>query len=254
MKRTALLGALVLAALSAATAGALMQAPPSGDTCTASGSGPVYTLHITLPPGAQQFGFAFGAHGAAITNAVIPGANGNFTTQGMPAGTNGVWISDAPLPATNNVTVTASGTASSLSVIPASTTKPDYFRPITSRFTSGTGLQHIAFSIDHQAAYNARAGAWGLVVRIPTGGIVSAQQLVPTVGTGAAATVTPKPFVQAHRVSMKSGGTVTLMLRPTSKAMTALRTSASLHVRLKVTLDAADGRSTTKLLSLTLRK
>jgi hypothetical protein len=254
MKKTALFGALVLAALWAVAASARMEAPPSGDTCTASGSGPVYTLHITLPPGAQQFGFAFGAHGAAITNAVIPGANGNFTTQGVAANTSGVWISDAPLPATNNVTLTTSGKASSLTVVPASTTQPAYFRPITCRFTSGTGLQHIAFSINHNAAYNARTGAWGLIVKIPAGGIVSAQQLVPTVGTGAAAAVTPKPLVQAHRVAMKTGGKVTLMLRPTSKAMTVLRTNTSLHVRLKVTLDASDGRSTTKLLSLTLSK
>ena len=189
-----------------------------------------------------------------ITNAVIPGANGNFSTQGVAANTTGVGSATPPLPASNNVTLTTSGTASSLSVVPASTTKPAYFRPITCRFTSGTGVQHVSFSINHNPAYNSRAGAWGLVVTIPLGGIVSAQQLVPTVGTGAAASVTPKPLVQAHRVAMKSGGKVTLMLRPTSKAMTALRTSASLHLRLKVTLDAADGRSTTKLLSLTLRK
>ena len=254
MKKTALLGTLVLAALSAVAASARIEAQPSGDTCTASGSGPVYTLHITLPPGAQQFGFAFGARGAAITNAVIPGANGNFTTQGLAANTNGVWLSDAPLPATNNVTLTTTGKATSLTVVPASTAQPVYFSPITCRFTSGTGLQQIGFSINHHAVYNAHAGAWGLVVTIPAGGIVSAQQLVPTVGTGGAAAVTPKPLVQAHRVATKSGGKVTLMLRPTSKAMTALRTSAALHVRLKVTLDAADGRAATKLLSLTLSK
>ena len=51
-------------------------------------------------------------------------------------------------------------------------------------------------------AYSAPAGAWRLVVTTP-GGTVSARQLEPTTGTGSAATVTPKPLVQAHRVALK---------------------------------------------------
>ncbi len=104
MKRMIPLAVLAPAALLVALAGASMKAAPSGDTCTASGSGPTYTLRISLPPGAQQFGFAFGADGAAVTNAVIPGANGNFTTEGLAANTTGAWLSDAPLPSSSVVT------------------------------------------------------------------------------------------------------------------------------------------------------
>lgn len=89
---------------------------------------------------------------------------------------------------------------------------------------------------------------------IPAAGTVSARQLEPTTGTGAAATLTPKPLVQAHRITLGSGGKVTVMLRPTTKAAAVLRTGAGLHLRLQVTFDAADGRSANKLVSLTLRK
>jgi len=253
MKKTALLGALAPAALSVAVAGALMHAPPSGDTCTADGSAPVYTLHITLPAGAQQFGFAFAARGTAVTNAVIPGTNGNFTTQGAAANTSGVWLSDAPLPTSNVVTVTTGGTAGSLTVVPASSAKPEYFSPIQCRFTSATSRQGISFAVGTQAAYSAPAGAWRLVVTIPQGGTVSARQLEPTTGSGSAATVTPKPLVQAHRVALKSGGKVTLMLRPTPKGAAVLGTGAG-HVSLNVTFDSADGRAASKVVKLTLRR
>jgi len=254
MKKAALLGVVVPAVLFVATAGGQMTALPSGDTCTASGSGSMYTLHIALPPGAQQFGFAFAAHGTTITNVVIPGANGNFTSEGLAANTTGVWLSDAPMPVSNTVTVTTTGPASSLTVVPASSTKPAYFRPITCRFTSGTGLPRISFSIAGQAAYSASTGGWRLLVKIPAAGMVSARQLEPTVGTGAAATVTPMALVRTHRVALKSGGTAALMLRPTTKGSAVLQTRTSLHVRLHVTFDAADGRSASKLVVLTLRK
>jgi hypothetical protein len=257
MKITAPLGAFALAAFWVATAGARLAAPPSGDTCTANGVGPVYTLHITVPPGTQQFGFAFGAHGATVTNAMIPGTNGSFSTQNRgnrAANTSGVWLSDAPLPTSNVVTVTTSGTASSLTVVPANPTKAAYFRPITCRFTSGTGPRRVSFSVGRQAAYSASAGAWRLVVKIPMAGLVSARQLEPTVGTGMAATVTPAPLVQAYRIGLTSRGIVTLVLQPTPKGADALRAGGPLHVRLHITFDSADGRSASRLLTLTLRK
>src|SRR4051812_40324479 len=72
-------GILASMAVLAASAGARTQAA-SGDTCTVSGNGTQYTLHITIPSGQQQYGFAFRADGATITSAAIPGANGNFST------------------------------------------------------------------------------------------------------------------------------------------------------------------------------
>jgi hypothetical protein len=254
MKTSALSSALLLAALAIAPAPAATKASPSGDTCTVTGSGPVYTLHVSLPSGAQQFGLAFSARGTAVVNAVLPGANGSFTTQGKPANTSGVWLSDAPLPASSVVTLTTAGKATSLTIVPASTTTPSYLSPVACRFTSATGRETTSFAVGSKPAYSSTAGAWRLVVTIPSGGIVSARQLEPTSGTGTAATVTPKPLVQARMVGLKTGGKVTLMLRPTSKGMAMLRADAPLHVSLHVTFDATGGGSATKSLTLTLRK
>jgi len=254
MKKTALSGVLLLAALSVAAAGARVKAQPSGDSCTATGSGSLYTLHISLPPGAQQFGRAFGARGASIENAVIPGANGNFTTQGAAANTTVVWLSDAPLATSNVVTLTTTGPASSLTVVPASSSQPEYFSPITCRFASASGPKGASFDIGRQGAFTVAAGAWPLPVTIPEAGTVSARQLEPTVGTGAAAAVTPKPLIQVRRAALKTGGKVTLMLRPTSKGTAVLRTGKPLHVTLHVTFDPADGGSASKSVTLTLRK
>ena len=231
-----------------------MKAAPSGDTCTASGSGPTYTLRISLPPGAQQFGFAFGADGAAVTNAVIPGTNGNFTTEGLAANTTGAWLSDAPLPSSSVVTVTTSRPSSSLTIVPASATNPTYFTPITCRFTSATGPRGTSFAVGQPMFRPAAGGSWRLVVTIPAAGIVSARQLEPVTGTGAAATVTPAPLVQVHRVALKSPGKVTLTLRPTTKGTALYLAGSPLHVKLHVTFDSADGRSASKLVTLTLRK
>ena len=81
---------------------------------------------------------------------------------------------------------------------------------------------------------------------------MSARQLEPTSGTGGAATVAPKPLVQVHRVALKSGGKVTLMLRPTAKGR--LCWAGARPVRPNVTFDSADGRSASKVVALTLRK
>ena len=70
----------------------MAKAAASGDTCTATGTGNEYTLHITIPAGSQQYGFAFGASGATVTNADIPGTDGSFSTQNLAPNTTGAWL------------------------------------------------------------------------------------------------------------------------------------------------------------------
>ena len=65
----ALAASFLPAAVLAAGAASAIQAG-SGDTCTTTGNGTEYTLHIAIPVGASQYGFAFGAPGATVTNAV----------------------------------------------------------------------------------------------------------------------------------------------------------------------------------------
>src|ERR1700755_69507 len=105
MSRYSILGgALAAAALLVSPAGARPQAA-SGDTCVASGNGTELTLQVNIPAGQQQFGFAFRIDGATITNASIPGANGNFSTtaEALAPNTTAAWLSDAPLPGSSVV-------------------------------------------------------------------------------------------------------------------------------------------------------
>jgi len=54
----------------------------TGDTCVATGNGTAYTLSITIPVTApRHFGFVFGVPGASVTNAVVSGTQGAFSTR-----------------------------------------------------------------------------------------------------------------------------------------------------------------------------
>src|SRR3954447_19938698 len=98
-------GVVAAVAMLALPAGARTQAA-SGDVCTASGSGTQYTLHLVIPTGVQQYGFALRATGGTVTNIGIPGANGNFSTAvaSLAPNTSAGWFSDAPLPAESTAT------------------------------------------------------------------------------------------------------------------------------------------------------
>src|SRR4051812_41128100 len=112
-------GALSVVALAAALA-AGAQGVRSGDKCTYSTNGSIYTVHIATAAGVQHFGFAFGAPGLTITNVGIPGQNGGFTTSGLPANTSGAWMSDAPLTGTVSATLTGNGSpAGPIVVVPS---------------------------------------------------------------------------------------------------------------------------------------
>lgn len=247
-------GIAASAAVIASTAGA-RTASASGDKCTASGSGTTYTLHIAIPSGARQFGFAFGAPGVTVTSAVIPGANGNFSTQGLAANTSGAWIGDTPLTGAPVVSLTTNGTATgSLVVVPAGASQSTYFSPVRCTVSNAATAPAAVFAVDPHVTYNTTAGLWQMVVSIPGAGTVSAAQLEPTTGAGSAKPVTAKSAIQVKRIALKSAGKVTLTLRPTAEGQVELRAHGSIKLQLHVAFDSSAGTSGSKVIALTLRK
>jgi hypothetical protein len=258
---TASAGALVVLALFVQSSGATRQSP-SGDTCTAAGNGDTYTVVITLPSSlSQQGAFAFAAPGAKIKSITAQGMQGSFSTQGLPAGTSGALDLDGAA-ATPGSSVTAVVTTSgpvtgSFTVVPASSTSSGtqmtYFDPIPCGVSKATTPSN-KFTVARRATYDSAAGVWHLAVTISGPGKVSGIELEPTVGTGATATVTAKSLVQTKSKTLESGGAVTLALRPTSRGLAALKAAGSIKAKLSVVFDPKDGKSATKIVSLTLTK
>ena len=248
-------GLIAPVALAATTASAAAPSV-SGDTCNASGSGPSYTLHITIPSGSSQYGFAFGAPGATVTNAVIPGMNGSFSSQNLAPNTTGAWISDAPVTGSPVASLTLSGQMSgALRIVPASDASPTYLSPVVCPLASSAPATGSAvFSVAHAASYSPAARTWHLVVAVGGAGTVSAKEAEPTVSTAAPGGATAKPYLQVERVALKTPGKVTLALRPTAAGRARLDANGSLSVRLLVTFDSSSGKSATKTVRLTLRK
>lgn len=247
-------GLIAPVALAATTASAAAPSV-SGDTCNASGSGPSYTLHITIPSGSSQYGFAFEAPGATVTGAVIPGMNGSFSSQNLAPNTSGAWISETPVTGSPVATVTLSGQITGpLRIVPASATTPTYLSPVRCPLASSTPGGRAVFSVAHSATYSPAAHLWRLPVAIGGAGTVSAKEPEPTVSTAAPGGATAKPYLQVKRVALKTPGKVTLALRPTAAGRARLDANGSLSVRLLVTFDSSSGKSATKTVRLTLRK
>jgi hypothetical protein len=252
-------GLLVTSALLTGTSSAQMQSS-SGDTCTATGAGTSYTLNITVPSGAPpQYGFAFGANGATVTNIDIGGTEGTLSSQSLPAKTTSAWITVSPiLPGGSSVAsvATSAPVSGGFTVVPASAAQPTptYLDPINCAIARGSPPPSHAFTVDRHVAYSATAHGWRLVVTIPGAGTVSAKQLEPTVGTSTSKSVTAKSLVQARNLGLKSAGKVTLTLKPTAAGQTALNKNGSIKLKLNVVFDPKGGTSGSKILSLTLKK
>jgi hypothetical protein len=246
-------GGIISAFLLAGTAGGTLLSP-SGDTCTASGSNTTYTLHITIPGGAPQYGFAFVTPGTTVRSAVIPGTNGNFSAQNVSPPAAGAWLSDSPLSGAPVATLTTSGpTTGAITIIPKSS-QSSSFDPVACALSAATRPMSIAFTVDRHVTYDGTGERWTMVVTIPEPGTVSATQLEPTTGTGAATPVTAKPQVESRRVVTNSAGKVTLTLQPTASGLTDLKARASIKVKLEISYQSREGRSADKLLSLTLER
>jgi hypothetical protein len=249
-------GVAAAALVSAMLAGAVgARGASTSDTCAVSGGGTSYTLHITLPAGSQQYGFAFGVPGAKVTNATLPGSNGSFSTQGLAPGTSGAWISDSPIPTSSDVTLTTSGPVTgAFRIVPATGQQPVYATAVMCGRSATVPARTVAFGVGTHASYDATGRVWHLRVSVPAAGTISAKQPEPTVGTGAAAQTTAGSEVQVGRMTVKTAGSYTLTLKPTAKADKHFATMSSLGVRLDVRFDAATGKSSSRLISLTLTR
>lgn len=251
---SALLALACAALLGSAAGGAAGVA--TGDTCVATGSGTAYTLNITIPSTApQQFGFAFGAPGTAVTNVVVPGSQGAFSTNKLPSGSSGAWITTAPLlpgSATASLTTTAQ-VKGRFSVMPASDTSPTYFEGFQCSLVSAAAPSS-SFTVNPHATYVPGKGVWHLTVAISGAGAVHAASPQPSVGLGSAMAKTTTPLVKSHVVALDSGGKATLTLTPTARGSKALASTGKIRVRLQVTFDPKGGKSASKLVWLTLTK
>ena len=246
----AVAGMSVAAAFMVATSGAAVQTP-TGDTCTASGSGTAYTLSITLPPNAaQQGGFAFGAPGITVTN-IKSSTQGSFSTQNLSPSTTGEWL--LAYPAVVGATVTASLTTSgpvtgSFTVVTAQVPPSGSFAPFLCEVSSGVASSN-AFTASQQPSYDSANGTWHELVTVSGPGTVRAVQEI------AANQVTmPKLLIDSSTVAAKSAGTFALTLRLTGDGKKALAASGLLKLKLSITFSPKDGRAANRVLSLTLRK
>jgi hypothetical protein len=224
----------------------------SGDTCTYSGSGASYTVSIAVGSGVQQYGVAVGAPGITVTNVSISGENGNYASTNLPPKTTGAWISDTPLTGNLAATLAVSGTPTGKFVIVPAASQSSYLSPVTCSLKTSPVKATIDIKV-RAPKYSVSAHAWHLMVSVPVAGTLSAVQPLST-------NITPvlldkqKALVQTHAIGTKTGGLITLTLRPTSSGSTMLASKHVIKVNLRVTFDATSGLSTHKTVSLMLRK
>jgi hypothetical protein len=260
----AVAGALAFLAALAPTASATSQSP-SGDTCSATGSGTTYTLAINLPSSTpEQGGFALGGSGVSVKSIRAPGNPGSFSTKGLPAHTTGAWILTGPgVPpgATVTLALTTSGSfaGASFTVVPASSTsggspQMTYYDPVVCDVTRSV-LPSNKFTIHYPVKYVSAARVWHLTIITSSAGTVSATEEEPTVGTAGSIQKTAKSLVQARRKTLKSGGRITLVLTPTARGIAALKANnGSIKVRLTIGFAPKDGKPASKVISLTLKQ
>jgi hypothetical protein len=252
------MGVFVPAVFLISPAGAMGQAP-TGDTCTASGSGTSYTLSITLPPTASpQGGFAFGARGVKVTNIDISGDTGSLSTQNLPPNTTGQWLmSNTPRPgeSVTAVLTTSGPVTGSFRVIAASSPPSSgFFAQFLCPVSHGTAVPGNVFTVDQHVTYNSVAGAWHLLVTVPGPGTVTGIQAVASAAGSKSKPRPSKYLIQARGVVATSAGKFTLTLRPTAGGNAALKKSGSIKLTMTVAFNPKDGKSAAKVVSLTLKK
>jgi hypothetical protein len=246
MKRLVAAMVLLSASLLAPTAGAAIKAP-TGDTCSANGSGTTYAIAIQLGSDSpQQDGFAFGAHGATITSAKIGGvARGQALTSNLPANTTAAWLlgSPAAVPGaqvTANV-VTNRPVTGAFTVVPYDQQHNTWYDAVTCA-VSKSPVPKSNFGVQEHFTYNAGTHAWSTFVTVPGPGKVNYSQKGGT-----------KVLIAQGRISVSNAGKVKIAVRATPKGREALAASGSLKVTLNIEFSPTNGKPENKLLSLTLR-
>jgi hypothetical protein len=242
-----------------ASAGAVVHVP-SGNTCTAAGSGTSYTLSITLAANAsEQGGFAVGAPGVKVTNIILPNSSGGgggsqagtLTTQSLPANTTAAWIMANPalVPGSTvsaSLTTSAPVTGSFITLVPANAQHTSYFDAIQCSLSKVTPVSN-KFTVRKAVTYNAGTGTWRIPVTVSAPGklIYNHRTLAPG--------GTPKPLIQSGRVNVKPGA-VTLNLKPSAAGRAALKASGSIKLNLSVEFSPTGGKPANKVVTLNLRR
>jgi hypothetical protein len=252
------MGLLVPVAFLAASSDAAVRAA-SGDTCTGTGTGTSYTLSITVPASGSQGGFAFGSTAATVTNIVIPGTEGTFASTGLPAKTSGAWYLSASAPATGETltaSITTSAPVTSFTVVAANAARTGFYDPITCGINRGStgGLPNNKFTAGGHYVYNAGTHAWHNTVTLPGAGSLVFNQAFAHASNGLPAK--KKALVAPGHLAIHGAGKVTVILKPTSAGLAALKASKSstITLNLSVTFTPKGGRPAAKLLHLTLKK
>ena len=249
-KGLAIAAALMVCAIQAAAASARVQVP-SGDTCAFSGTANQYTVSVKVAAGSQQSGLAFGAPGLTISNISISGNNGTMSTSGLPPNTTAAWTSDAALTGTVAATLTVSGTATGpFIVVPSDASQQGSFMDAVTCSSAVPVTKAVPIAVSSRATYSAKVKAWRLLVIVPSKGHISAAQ--PHAPNTALRIF--QPVVEVRDFATKSGGHFALTLRPTPHGSALLRAKGSVTINLRVTFNAANGRTAHQTVTLTLRK
>lgn len=254
MRRTlwgvALTGLLVPAAIAVTAASAAVQSP-TGDTCTATGNGTGYALEITIPAGAPKQGaFAFGASGATVTNINVAADPGILSTANLPPNTTGEWLMTNPAQ-TGSFTATVAtslGVTGSFTVVAVSSSSSTSFEPFRCTLAAGTPSAGNAFTLGSHV-YDAANGVWHEPVTVSGRGTISFVQAVATAGAVAA-----KPVIRDGKLGVKSAGRFDLTLRPTAAGRAELEARGSIELKLSITFSPPDGKPSSKVVSLVLKK
>jgi hypothetical protein len=249
----ALTGALVSAALFAATSSAVTQSP-AGDTCAVNGNGTTYTVVISLGASSpEQGGFAFGVPGAKVTGVKITGTQGSgASTSILAPKTTAAWRLDAAAVPGASITasLTTSGpvTAGSFTLVPMSS-KHTYLDAVLCAFPQNTALTPSnKFVVQKRFAYSSTTGTWHSFVTVPGSGKLNFnQKMVMSSGM-------VNPLVQSGKLSMSSAGKIKLTLKPTAAGNAALKKSGSIKLNLTIEFSPTRGLPANKLLTLTLTR
>jgi len=252
----ALIGMSVTAAFMVATSSAVIQSP-TGDTCTASGSGTAYTLDITLPSNAaQEGGFAFGAPGVTVTN-IKSSTPGTFSTQNLPPNTTGELLlsNAAVVGATVTIVLTTSGPVTGSFTVVTAQFPPSstFFDPFLCAVNTGTPAPSNAFTVNQHITYDSAAGAWHLVVTVPGPGTVSGIQLVSAAAGSNSKPRAIKYLIQSWKVVATSAGKFTLTLKLTGDGKKAIKSRGSIKLKLSITFLPKNGKAANRVISLTLK-
>ena len=250
---------IALAACCVASAGAVVHVP-SGNTCSAAGSGTAYTLTINLPANAgEQGGFAVGAPGVKVTNISLPNSSGGgggsqagtLSTQGLPANTTAAWLLANPalVPGSTvsaSVTTSAPVTGAFITLVPANSQHTAYFDAIQCSLTKVAPVSN-KFTVRKAVTYNAATGTWRIPVTVSgPGKLMYSHRTLAAGGT-------PKPLIQTGRVNVKPGS-VTLNLKPSAAGRAALKASGSIKFNLSIEFSPTGGKPANKVVTLNLKR